>query len=118
MLRRRSRRVIARKPMSSHSLAIILSPEAQEDFEDIRVYTQREWGDQQETVYKAALLQALVTLSENPGLGRQRGDLGGELCSYVVRRHVIYYRLTEEALMVVRILHSRVDARRALGGVS
>jgi len=101
--------------MSSHSRAVFLTPEAQDDFEAIRLYTRQEWGDQQEAIYKAAILQALTTLGENPALGRLRRDLADDLRAYLVRQHVIYYRATDDAVIIVRILHGRMDARRALG---
>ncbi len=100
--------------MSSHSHAVLLTPEAQDDFEAIRLYTRREWGDQQEIIYRDTILQALITLGENPALGRLRRDLAEDLRAYLVRQHIVYYRTTEDAVIVVRILHNRMDARRAL----
>ena len=101
--------------MSSPSRVVLLTPEAQDDFEAIRLYTRQEWGEQQEAIYQAAILQALATLGENPALGRPRRDLVADLRVYPVRQHLVYYRVAEEAVLVVRILHGRMDARRALG---
>lgn len=101
--------------MSSRNRPVFLTAEAQDDFEALRLYTRQEWGDEQEAAYKTAILQSLIVLGENAALGRQRRDLAIDLRAYLVRQHIIYYRLTEEALVVVRILHVRMDARRALG---
>jgi plasmid stabilization system protein ParE len=104
--------------MSSHSLPVLLTTEAQDDFEDIRLYTRQKWGERQEAIYGAALLQALTSIGDNPGLGRRHDESGKEFRSYVVRQHVIYYRVTEGAVTVLRILHGRANARRALPGES
>lgn len=101
--------------MSSHSLPVLFTAEAQDDFEALRLYSRQEWGEEQEAIYTAALLQALGTIGENPAIGRPRREIAGDLRSYVVRQHIIYYRTTEDALIVMRILHTRRDVRRGLG---
>ncbi|MFN8512949.1 MAG: type II toxin-antitoxin system RelE/ParE family toxin [Chloroflexia bacterium] len=42
-------------------------------------------------------------------------DLADDLARAFARQHVIYYRATDDAVIIVRILHGRMDARRALG---
>jgi len=101
--------------MSSHSLPVLLTVEAQDDFEALRLYSQQEWGEEQEAIYSAAILQALGIIGENPAIGRPRREIANDLRAYVVRQHIIYYRTAESAVIVVRILHVRRDVRRGLG---
>lgn len=56
--------------MSSRNRPVFLTAEAQDDFEALRLYTRQEWGEEQEAIYKRAILQALTTLGENVALGR------------------------------------------------
>lgn len=51
--------------MSSRNRPVFLTAEAQDDFEALRLYTRQEWGEEQEAIYKGAILQALTTLGEN-----------------------------------------------------
>jgi len=101
--------------MSAHSLPVLLTAEAQDDFEALRLYGRQEWGAEQEARYTAALLGALGIIGENPAIGRLRGEIADDLRSYVIRQHVIYYRAAEDAAIVVRILHARRDVQRGLG---
>ena len=74
----------------------------------------RQWGDQQWETYEAALLRALVALSEHPFLGRARDDLRPGARSFPVEQHLILYEVFEDMVRVARIIHGRMDARRAL----
>jgi len=47
-------------------------------------------------------------------MGKARPDLGG--CRFLpVAQHVIYYRVRDDAIEVVRVLHATMDAKRRLG---
>lgn len=102
--------------MSSRSIRLVLTAEAQDDYAAILGYTRQEWGDTQRDRYDAALAAALVVLADNPHLGRARDDLAPGCRAYPVERHVVYYALHDTTLLILRILHGRTDARRALQG--
>ena len=42
-------------------------------------------------------------------IGKARDDLGVGLRAWPVEHHVLYYRVSENLVEVVRILHERVD---------
>ena len=52
---------------------------------------------------------ALRRLSDFPELGRQRDDLNPPLRQLNVRSHVVFYQVTADDIMIVRILHHSVD---------
>jgi len=54
--------------MSSHSLPVLFTTEAQDDLEALRLYSRQEWGGEQEAIYTAALLRALGIIGENPAI--------------------------------------------------
>jgi len=102
--------------MSAPNLQLIFAPRARRDYENILLYTLREWGEDQEAVYAAALDRAFVAIGNYPQLGRERNDLRLGYRTYLVEQHVIYYRLTDTTIIILRILHHRADARRAFLG--
>ena len=95
--------------MSVPNLHLIIAPRARRDDESVLLYTLREWGEEQEAIYAAAL-------RSHPRLGRARDDLRPGYRASLVEQHVIYYRLTSTAIVALRILHGRANARRALLG--
>lgn len=100
--------------MSARRLPVALSPEAWDDLDDIAAYGLLTWGEAQRDRYLATLDQALLSLGDNPRLGRARNDLRQGYRSLVAGQHVISYELTADAIRVVRILHNRMDFQRAL----
>ena len=63
-----------RTPLSARK-QLVLSTLAEEDYEDIKVYTVMAWGAAQWAAYETALVRALESLAENPEIGRARDDL-------------------------------------------
>jgi len=54
-------------------------------------------------------------IAETPGaIGRRRPELRSDLRSFPVPPHVIYFRLEESIVEILRILHGRRDVRRDL----
>lgn len=99
--------------MSARKL-LVLAPLAQDDYADIRLYTEDTWGEARWADYEGALVRALDALADNPQLGRARDDLRPGVRTLRFREHVIVYDVTDELIRVARILHGRRDLRRAL----
>jgi len=72
------------------------------------------WGEQQAARYHAEIEQALASLSHYPHLGRRKDDLRGGLRSFRVGEHGILYRVGDDAVRVLRVLHERMDATHHL----
>lgn len=96
--------------MSSRSLPVIVSPRARLDQEDIVAHGLRTWGEGQALAYDAVIDTALQELGFFPELGRPRDDIGRGCRSLPVGQHVLYYRIEGRTLLVLRILHARMDA--------
>jgi len=56
--------------MSSPSYPLVLSHQAQADYEDILGVTLHRWGEQQYDRYAALLNEAFLALQDNPSLAR------------------------------------------------
>lgn len=98
--------------MSAPKFSLILSPRAQKDFRDIRVYGLREWGPSRAEAYQVSLMAGFERLRDFPEIGKARDDLEAGLRSWVVGHHVLYYRVGTEAIEIARILHARADPAR------
>lgn len=102
--------------MSSRSLPVRLSSKARQDFIDILRYTGETWawGLNQLEAYRDKIDDALQAIGRNPELGHKREDLPVTHRAYLVGAHVIVYRIEDQGLGVVRILHQRMSLTRHL----
>jgi toxin ParE1/3/4 len=91
-----------------------ITPRARQDYDDILVYSEGIWGQEQADRYEAALNRALDVLLDFPLMGRTRDDISPGLRSRQAQQHVIYYRVKGNVIEIVRILHERMDAVRQL----
>lgn len=95
--------------MSSRSLPVRLSRKARQDFIDILHFTGETWGPHQLEAYRDKIDDALQAIGRNPDLGHKREDLPVTHRAYLVGAHVIVYRIEDQGLGVVRILHQRMS---------
>lgn len=89
------------------SRRVRLTSEAQDDFRDILQYTRETWGVKQRDTYEARLKRGLRNLATFPEMGRARTDLGPGLRSFPIEHHLVIYRVDDDAVRVVRIVHGR-----------
>lgn len=87
---------------------------ARADIARINEFTSERWGREQAHAYLDALYGRLAELAERPGLGRRRDELAEGLLWFPFESHVIFYQVMGSGIVVVRILHSRQEARRHL----
>ena len=97
--------------MSSYSL----SPEAKKDLLDIHAYTQNEWGLQQAQKYIYALEKRCDELAQSPHIGRERPEIKPGYRSIAEGKHVIFYRVSDSDIEILRILHGRMDIEQRMG---
>jgi toxin ParE1/3/4 len=100
--------------MSAPRARVTLTSDAWDDYHQLLLYTVQQWGETQLVAYEATFDRAFTTLGEHPASGRARDELRPGLRSFPVGQHVIYYILRGRTVRILRILHSRMDARRAL----
>jgi toxin ParE1/3/4 len=100
--------------MSVPRRPVRLAPDAQRDYDDILLYTFTTWGEPQMQEYRAALDQALARLGDYPEMGKGLDRLLAGYRSLLVEHHLLYYRINDDEVEIVRILHERMDADRHL----
>jgi toxin ParE1/3/4 len=84
-----------------------LSPLAEEDLHEILQHTADLWGERQQLIYGKAIAAALETLKSFPEIGKRREDLRAGLRGYIVKEHVILYRVEPDRIRVLRIVSTR-----------
>lgn len=91
-----------------------LSKEADLDLDDIFDYTEVDFGFDQAITYLLDLDAVFQSLVKNPEIGRKRDELRFGLYSIVEQEHTIFYRIIEDYIRIVRVLHGHKDIPRHL----
>jgi len=84
------------------------------DLEAIAEYSIARFGIEQARNYRDRLRECLEQLAANPGLGRRAEQLSARLRRYEYRSHIIFYQEKGAEILIVRVLHYRMDVRRYL----
>lgn len=90
-----------------------LRPLAEADLEEIWLYTFKRWSPEQADKYIYDLVDAIEHLARGDKIGRVC-DVRDGYFQYSVGSHIVFYRVTPDALDVTRILHQRMDIDRHL----
>jgi toxin ParE1/3/4 len=96
-------------------MRLIVTQDALNDLAEIGRYSEREWGRAPKQAYLKAFRDRMTSLLSRPGLGRLRYDLDGRIRSLRSGRHLIFYDLVGEDIVVERVLHERMDIASRFG---
>lgn len=86
-----------------------LTEAAENDLEAILNYTALQWGEQQVDIYLAVIEKSLQMIQENPDLGHTKYGVSGLLKGYKAGKHIIFYKLENTTIYIVRILHGSMN---------
>lgn len=89
---------------------------ARADLASIRRYSTRTWGPDRTTHYMDALRDTMKGLVRGAVIPRARDDLRPGLLMATSGRHSIFFEADDFRILVVRVLHDRMDYRRHFGG--
>jgi toxin ParE1/3/4 len=87
---------------------LLVSDAARADLKSIARYSEREWGKARKKQYLAAIRARFGALRHRPEMARR--DIGTGYRSLPIGRHLIFYRIGTDAVVIVRVLHQRMDA--------
>ncbi|MEQ8291911.1 MAG: type II toxin-antitoxin system RelE/ParE family toxin [Roseovarius sp.] len=88
------------------------SRKALRDLRDNWTYSADRWGRPQANRYVEAIRAVIGALPEGRAVTSSAEDVWPGTRRARSGRHVIYFRETEEAVEVIRVLHQRMDAGR------
>lgn len=91
-----------------------LRAKARRDLQEIWQHTLARWGLRQTQAYRRKLTSAFLLLTRDPELGVKCRSVRRKYRKIPVGRHVIYYRVEDGGITVVRVLHERMQAQRRL----
>lgn len=97
-------------------MALRLSALAERDIESILRYTLNKWGKTQFDKYYHLLESTLAEITADPYCltCRKRDDLFRGAYTKSFGQHIVFYRVTQSDVEVVRILHQIMDHRSHL----
>lgn len=92
---------------------------ADSDLFNIYLYTYQTWGAAQAKTYTDALKAAITRIAEQPEQPetKDRSNVYPGCRSYLMKRHLIFYRVVGEYLEIMRILHGSMDITSRLAEV-
>lgn len=91
-----------------------LTPAALRDLEDIWQYTAEQWGVAQAEQYLDALNAAFQAIALHPEAASRCDPIRPGYRRQWAEQHAVYYQLRADVVVVVRVLHQRMDAPRHL----
>jgi toxin ParE1/3/4 len=92
----------------------LLTPSAERDLESIWRYSSLNWGADEADDYIEALLSVLQCLADLPNSAPACNDIRVGYRRRHFERHIVYCRTEGRGIVVVRVLHDRMDAARHL----
>lgn len=95
--------------MPMHVRFYELSEKADQDIDDIFVFTENKFGTDQAVTYVSEFDDVFKLLSTHPNSGKMRNEIKTGLRSFPHSSHMIFYRIFEDKIRIVRILHGSRD---------
>ena len=91
-----------------------VSRPADNDIVAISEYTTAEFGEEQARLYRDQLVSCFNLLLEYPELGRSADEIAAGLRRIRQQAHVVFYLPSDDAILIVRVLHHAMDFERHL----
>jgi toxin ParE1/3/4 len=92
-------------------IPFVLTRDARSSLKSIAIYTQQRWGEAQRRTYLKALDEQFHAISHFPMKGVARPEIFPALRSDRYHDHIIYYMIDGQRIIIVNILHQRMDPR-------
>jgi toxin ParE1/3/4 len=92
-----------------HDKTLVLLPRAKDDVDEIWEYTVKRWGEDQSETYIRQLFDRVDAVVRKPAIGRACPSVREGYFRYSAGSHVLFYRMIEGGIDVIRILHQRMD---------
>lgn len=93
-----------------------ISNEAQNDLENIWLYTFETWSIEQANRYYNLIIDEIEYLAENPNSGKDYSQVRKGYLRSKVKSHFIFYKINrrENEIEIIRILHQQMDIENRL----
>jgi len=91
------------------ALPYVVSKKAVGDLEDIWLYTVENWSIARADRYYKLIFDEIDHICQDPTSGKVMNDIRKGYRASKVKSHLIFYRIIEETIEIIRILHERMD---------
>lgn len=92
---------------------IIFSKKAVNDLSEIWNYTAKNWSIRQANYYYNFIISFCKSIGKNPVLlGIKYDEVIDGLLGCKVKKHVIFYRIKNNEILIIRILYERMDFKQ------
>jgi toxin ParE1/3/4 len=95
-----------------------LSSIAETELEAIDAYSFEQYGDEVAATYMRAFDELFDLLRYHPFAGQDACELGKGIRTLAHRSHRIFYHIGQDEILITRILHHAMDAKRVLKGTA
>ena len=92
----------------------IISEKALQDLEDIWAYTFKTWSKEQADRYYALLIDEIEYVAEHNETGKLMDHVKQGYRAAKVKSHLIFYKKSNKIIVIIRILHQRMDIQNRL----
>ena len=95
-------------------LPFVISKKAVTDLEEIWLYTFENWSISQADRYYNLIFDEINFICKNSTAGKSMEHIRKGYRASKVKSHLIFYRVTNNTIEVIRILHERMDIENRL----
>ena len=96
------------------SLPYIFSKKALTDLDDIWYYTVEKWSVDQANRYYELIFEEIGYICKRPYSGKSMDDIRKGYRVSKVKSHLIFYKVVNDIVEIIRILHQRMDIENRL----
>ncbi len=89
-----------------------LTDEAARDVKGILDHSVKNFGIVKAEHYFEALKERVELLADNPNIGHSAEDILPDYLRFPHESHIIFYKIFSSSILVVRILHERMDPKK------
>ena len=92
-----------------------LSSKAVDDLSAIWDYTFEVWSESQADKYYTLLIDTCKEIAKAPEIGKFYDGIGNDVFGFRVGRHIVFYRISSpKEVIILRILHQRMDLKNRI----
>ena len=95
-------------------LPFVISKKAVSDLEEIWLYTVEKWSVEQADRYYNLIFDEINYICKNSTAGKSMEHVRKGYRASKVKSHLIFYRVLNDTIEVIRILHERMDIENRL----
>lgn len=95
-------------------LPFVISKRAVSDLEEIWLYTLEKWSVEQADRYYSLIFDEINYICKNSSSGKPKEHIRKGYRASKVKSHLIFYKVVNNTIEIIRILHERMDIENRL----